>query len=292
MIQSTVELIDPERARELIDRSVEFVNRPVRPSAVERYAREMSNGRWKLNGEAVVIDEAGVVIDGQHRLHACVRAGVAFETIVVSNVPRSAFDTLDIGLARTTADYLHEIGIARSKFAAPACRIAGAVSYATGEVGGWQGYMKSLTREELAEIANTVRGKMILDAITPALRISRNLGIQGAATWLAVAITDIRLAQPELAEEFLERLGDGLMLRPGSPLIACRRYLMSASGYVRVQSGLRPCIGLAIVFKTFNSWLKGEQVVQVAFRSDERFPAPGVDFTAAGRPRPIATGGQ
>ena len=56
-------------------------------------------------------DENGGILDGQHRLQACVLSGVPFQTIVMSGVPRDTFDTLDCGRARTTSQVLQMEGV-------------------------------------------------------------------------------------------------------------------------------------------------------------------------------------
>ena len=46
----------------------------------------MRNGLWELNGAAIVIDEFGNLIDGQHRLSAVVESGTTQQFVVVRNV--------------------------------------------------------------------------------------------------------------------------------------------------------------------------------------------------------------
>ena len=46
------------------------------------------------------------IIDGQHRLHACVQARVPFWSVVVTGVEPSAQDTIDTGLPRRLSDQL------------------------------------------------------------------------------------------------------------------------------------------------------------------------------------------
>jgi len=57
-----------------------------------------------LNGETIVISDEGHVLDGQHRLTACVQTGISFESLVVIGIPSKRFDTLDAGRTRTAAE--------------------------------------------------------------------------------------------------------------------------------------------------------------------------------------------
>lgn len=49
-------------------------NRPYYPALAEDYALEILRRKWKFNGEAIIIDETGMVEDGQHRLIGLVLA--------------------------------------------------------------------------------------------------------------------------------------------------------------------------------------------------------------------------
>ena len=66
----------------------------------------MKAGKWRLNGETVKIARDGTVPDGQHRLNACVEAGVPFLSLVVTGVEPEAQDTIDIGIGRKLSDSL------------------------------------------------------------------------------------------------------------------------------------------------------------------------------------------
>lgn len=81
-------------------------NRPVRYAKVAQYARDMEAGKWLLNGETVKIATDGTILDGQHRLYACIQADVPFETVVIRGLPAEAQDTIDTGMARKFADQL------------------------------------------------------------------------------------------------------------------------------------------------------------------------------------------
>jgi hypothetical protein len=81
-------------------------NRPVRYTKVAQYARDMQAGKWLLNGETVKIATDGTILDGQHRLYACMQAEAPFDTIVIRGLPMEAQDTIDTGMTRKFADQL------------------------------------------------------------------------------------------------------------------------------------------------------------------------------------------
>jgi hypothetical protein len=72
-------------------------NRPISKSTVERYTQEMAAGHWVSNGQPLIFSVSGQLINGQHRLKACVASGKQFDTLIVWGVDDSAFDTIDDG---------------------------------------------------------------------------------------------------------------------------------------------------------------------------------------------------
>lgn len=87
-----------------------LMNRPLSESTVNRYANAMRRGEWKLNGETIVFADNGLLLNGQHRLHACIKAGREFDCFVVRGVPPSTFDTQDGGKPRSPSDALSIAG--------------------------------------------------------------------------------------------------------------------------------------------------------------------------------------
>lgn len=96
--------VTPALAKEWLDRNVH--NRPIRKNKVVNYARDMRAGNWALNGEAVKFAVDGVLLDGQHRLHAVVAADVPVQMLVVSGLANDTQTTMDSGVKRTTGDAL------------------------------------------------------------------------------------------------------------------------------------------------------------------------------------------
>lgn len=88
-----------------------FRQRHVNPKLVNRYANDMLAGNWTLNGESIVFDEDGNLMNGQHRLWAVVRSKQTVMMMVITGVPVmggesgsvKTMDTLDIGRSRNFA---------------------------------------------------------------------------------------------------------------------------------------------------------------------------------------------
>lgn len=102
-------LVTPEIAAAWLDRNT--LNRRKSRDHVEELARDMKSGRWEYNGDPIRFDSTGRLIDGQHRLHACVAADTPFETVVIYNLPPTAQRLIDIGKRRRVADFLTMDGV-------------------------------------------------------------------------------------------------------------------------------------------------------------------------------------
>lgn len=98
----TKETITPKKAMEWLKRNVN--NRPLSQRWVDDLARAITDKAWRLNGDCIRFNGNGDLIDGQHRLNACVQSGKPFESYVVRGLDHDAFDTIDQGKRRSIAD--------------------------------------------------------------------------------------------------------------------------------------------------------------------------------------------
>lgn len=99
--------ITPEIAEEMLTHNIN--NRHLNPGLADKYAADMKNGDWQLNGETIVFSEDGVLMDGQHRLHGIIRAGVAVPMTVVRGVDRNV-KLFNCGRKRNTRDIMSIYG--------------------------------------------------------------------------------------------------------------------------------------------------------------------------------------
>lgn len=104
--------ITPKKAKELLEKNTS--NRALNKRHVEFLSKEMKDGKFVFNGNSIVVAKDGTLLDGQHRLHACINSGVSFETVLVSGVKNDAFKTIDTGKTRNASDVLSSLGITYS----------------------------------------------------------------------------------------------------------------------------------------------------------------------------------
>lgn len=111
-MQTEIVKITPEIAESYLSKNVK--NRNIAPSRVDGYARDMVTGRWLFNPNPIVFDTEGVLIDGQHRLHAIVKAKIAVEMLVMRGAPCESINIIDFNKPRSSGDILQLAGFVHS----------------------------------------------------------------------------------------------------------------------------------------------------------------------------------
>jgi hypothetical protein len=96
--------VTPKVAHEWLSKNRK--NRNLRPSKVDRIARDIVAGRYMVTGEAAKFDWNGNLIDGQHRCAAILKADTPVHMLVVYGLDPASQDVMDTGAARSSADML------------------------------------------------------------------------------------------------------------------------------------------------------------------------------------------
>ncbi len=255
--------ITPELAREWLGRNTG--NRNMRPSVVERYARDMEADAWTLNGESIVMNGERL-LDGQHRLQACVNAGVAFRSIIVFDAPDEAMRTIDQGVSRTTGDTLKWAGYADPLNLAAAATLS------------YQWDRGTLLRRSAMTATEVLA---YLEAAPELVEcVKRTGGLRKPPLKLRTSIAAsvyrkaIAAAGHDDANEFFERLYDGEDLKGGDAILTLRRGLMNNAA--RTDRKLGQGALMALVVKAWNSWILGEPCDLLSWKrgglSPEAFP--------------------
>lgn len=85
-------------------------NRTVNAGNLGRLMRDIDGGRWKMNGEPIIISREGFLNDGQHRLWATLLTGGTIKSFMSFGVERETRATVDIGKKREAKDRLRISG--------------------------------------------------------------------------------------------------------------------------------------------------------------------------------------
>src|SRR5215207_4327035 len=99
-----VMVVTPDKAMEWLNGNTH--NRPIRQRDIQMWTKAMMEGKWKLNGDSIIFSNDGKLLDGQHRLWACVESKTPFTSVVVTGIDPDTFVTIDQGRSRSGADHL------------------------------------------------------------------------------------------------------------------------------------------------------------------------------------------
>jgi hypothetical protein len=114
--------VTPKMAEEWLKANTS--NRRISEIVVEAYARDMRAGAWKLTHQGIGFDTSGRLLDGQHRLHAILKAGFPVMMAVTRGLSASAQEVVDAQKPRSVADQLGLIdGLPSANKYAGACRV-------------------------------------------------------------------------------------------------------------------------------------------------------------------------
>lgn len=252
-VSGLVELT-PALARVLMQRNPN--NRHISSPIVEKFARDIINGSWVLNGESIILSADGLLNDGQHRCEAVILADKSIQTIMIVGVERDTRTTLDQGRMRTIGDYLSMEGHADST-------ALGAVASFAWQ---WKNYgnvttttRRKATKGELkAFVESNPRLAQSIDVV-PA-KGSNLVGGRPCLAFCRFAFSS--LASKQDADSFIYHLISGENLRVGSPILYARTRLMSGQ---RLNIGEK----VELIFRAWNAWRKDETVKTIPLQGAE-----------------------
>lgn len=280
-IKSTVETITPAIAEAILEDSKEDVrNRNVSDHHVEWLASQMQAGRWTLNGESIIVDEEGKLLDGQHRLWAIISSGVTVETLLTRGVDRRNFATIDTGSARTAGNVLAISGEKNGNNLSAA--LGWLWRYENGKM-LWalkpSGYSAQVAlslikkhpglREEL-DWAQSVRPNPILRRFPVAI--------------LAFLRYAFKQHKPQKAVEFFDLIGDIMPDQLGSPTRLLRDWVLTNDQRKRPAAS---CDVMAVTVKCWTSFVTGSKRGHLSWRrggdKPESFPPFPGDVESKGK---------
>ena len=259
-ITYTTETVTPAMAEQWLEKNKD--NRPVRDHHTLLLAKEMREGRWQLNGEAIVFDFNGNLLDGQHRLWAAYEHGQTFETLVVRGVDPSSFQTIDGGMKRSAGDVLTKAGLTYGTLTAAALRLVH--FYETGA----RDYLivSRMSNAETLEMA--AKYPRIQDAVAiigPSAPLKRLCSLTSLAAFTYFALE----ADKDRAEAFIEALATGEELKRGDARLTCRNYFIN----LKQRGGrLHHRIQFALLIKAWNAHLTNRDLTVLKFLDGEEFP--------------------
>jgi hypothetical protein len=261
-----IEQITPAIATALLDGNA--TNRNIRQRRIDQYARDMQSGRWYPVGDPITISDAGVLLNGQHRLMAVVQSGATVEMPVLRGVVAEAQDVIDRGLGRDFGDVLH------LHYDQPSATVMAAATrqlhqYRVDGTMGRSGSAAAETSPTTLELRATYEAERgLADSVSTMQHCRRDGGIWLAPGLLVAAHYVFWEVADSDSDLFFEGLTYGEALERGNPLLALRQLAM------RRPIGMSARIQAALLFKTFNYWRAHHHIETGALNWRNRGPHP------------------
>lgn len=260
----TWETITPKQAKEYLE-NANFKNRTLRAAHISRMARDIISGKWiGENGEAIRFDTEGRLVDGQHRLHACILANKSFFTLVVRGVPAESYHTVGVGLAKGVADFLTPFGEKNGYALAATTRLVS--MWASGNLAKQKdGNLRPTTSEVLETLVHHpgVRESVAYAAVHK-IRKLLTPSYVGLVHYVAT-----QNHQHAKVSAFFDHLESGIGLFDKDATYHLRNFLFRQKTEKRKAGQLHV---LALVIKAWKYVEADKECRWLGFRDDEEFP--------------------
>jgi hypothetical protein len=215
--------VPPSLAEDWLARS--RFNRDIRPRTVHSYARNMKCGAWGMSDSNICFDWDGYLLNGHHRLHAVIEAGIGVWFNVCWDMDPSSFRHMDRQLPRNITTLLkldghthtHQLSAATSMF----------IRYHQGRKEMFTSQRRLISYEEIRTTAEA--NPDIFESVEYLHNQCNKLRtFSGSTSVMSLFhIMGTRVRGPEVTGRFFDGLNSGADLGVGSPIYALREKLHS-----------------------------------------------------------------
>jgi hypothetical protein len=139
-----------------------FIQRPISQSIINRYAMDMTAGKWLPTHQAIAFAENGDLLDGQHRLEAIKKSGKTLVMFVAKDCQNksngtSTIDVIDTGRPRSVSQMMSIHGWSNANNYAGAMRAIGRMVHGCSISASYSGIMHMLNQCGLRDQVDNIR---------------------------------------------------------------------------------------------------------------------------------------
>jgi len=260
-VKAAVEFITPEMAQDFLGSNIQH-QRKIAKGNLTKIESDLRNDRFMLNGEPIIIGRSGKLLDGQHRLCACLNTKIGFWAVLVRGVDDEYFHIINVGKSRSLADVLKIAGeVNAANLAASVTRVVE--------------YLRDASSVGLSGQYTSIAEAMDTLAMMPRLRdsVAANCFIFsgeviscGRIAWLHCLAHE---ECPDDAPEFFKKLQTGEMLTVTNPIYLFRARMV-ADKQSKAKLPTREI--LALLIKTWNAYISGQTFKVLRWSVEEKFP--------------------
>lgn len=266
--------ITPEQADHILS-TTNNSNRNINGKAVAFISNQLINGLWAYNGQSIVVGSDGELLDGQHRLAACVRSGVSLDTEIVYNVPKESFSTMDSGRPRGAADCFALKNIPNSTLSSSVMRNCVLYSKLKGLSFAFSDTALSSVKIPSSTLLSTYENitnrffgvnDVHFDDVSGFISyfgnsVGKRTGLKQGAYVFAALVT--YLIDKERAIEFIDLISDGLFTSKDDPCKKLLEFTSSGSNLPASFSKSHSTVTLyrvSMYFRAWNSFCNGSEL--------------------------------
>ena len=265
-----VEKIDLDAEQAALLLSVNSGNRPMKRRSVERYVSDMIGGRWMFTGDAIKVDEEGLLLDGQNRCQAVIEAQAlvpeetfSIPVLIARGIPRSAQDVMDVGKGRSVSDQLARRGTAKYAKTGAAVRLV--KDYLS-----WPA--KNHSNVEYLQFFDDHRAD-IEGSVEAASDYRNTSGVNASVMAAAHYLISEATGDSDEAGVFIAYVATGAEQEEGSPVLALR----SRSIQAKMNREVIPnTLSLYLVLRTWNAYRTGTKKVKLPIRPRGKVSRPEI----------------
>lgn len=260
-MNTEIKLVTPEMAMELLKRNIN--NRRLSERTVGYYAEQMRNNEWRLTGQGISISENGVILDGQHRLEAVVRAKTPVKFLIIYGVKDDTFANYDVGKNRSFGDVFDIQGIPYSSLVSSII-----VSYHRRILGITHrpDHKKQLSKKNALTLyyKNAELFKEIAKNSTRIYSYSRLLRAAYMGGFMAYLIIE-KKHSPEKVYSFFDQILSGRNIENNTILLLRDNLIKDGTGRYKMSPKMKD----ALIIITWNRYVKGVEINRLRYSTEK-----------------------
>jgi hypothetical protein len=253
-----IETITPEIATKYL--STQLRNRKIKISHVNALTRAMVEGTFLFSGDPIRFNKFGELIDGQHRLNACINSNKNFDALIVTDLEPEAQNVIDTGVKRGPGDIYGLKGYTNPNHLTATLRWLW--RFDTNQ------QVSYTTSPQISDLdATLLKHSGVKDSLGVGVRCSP-LMIKSLGAALHTLFSE---KHPRDTNTFFENLINGEGLFRGEPTYILRARLLKNN---REKAKLPYHEVAALTIKAFNAYIKGKKIQYLRWINTGETPEP------------------
>jgi len=259
-MKAELKTVTPEMAAEWLKKNTN--NRKLSLALVDLISAEIKAGNWQQNGDAIRFDNKAL-LDGQHRLHAIIKAGQPVDTLVVTGLDPDTMRTIDTDRRPRSASAVLSLGGEVNT-----TTLGGAIRVVLDMRSGtqWKRSSKLIAKRTFFDFINNE--PEIREAVRFTINL-HNLKKLAGPTIPAGLHHLFSTIDRKASEKFFDDLDSGANLSQNDPVYLLRQRLIDNSAS---RAKLERTEIMALFTKAWNARLRGASLKSLRWIGTEAFP--------------------